>query len=496
MTGYKIVLTADRSMMSNYRRNYLFGFICCGPSEHLPKFVFDHLLAPSVKVKSGGEAECAPYGLRKVEASLLEEYGRDEVIVAHPDYVENFIGKDTEAVGIGAMDPRGIGPVTSSFGGDANTPYNRKKFRELMDRLKSNRHNFKVVLGGSGAWQFIRKEDRVSYGIDHLVLGNIGRRGPEIFGRIMDDPEEIISLGSVKSVDEIPVIRNPSINALVEIMRGCGRGCAFCDPTTRRRLDMPTGRIMEEVEVNRRCFSYATLHSDDFLLYGCDNKEFYPNRDAIIDLFSQVKQIDRIKYVAPTHCSLSSVVADEELIEKLSKICRREPDAWFGIQPGIETGSPELIKKHMAAKARPFSPEEWPEVVRKAVKILNDNRWYVAATLIIGLPGEEDEDVQETISLVEDLSEKDCILAPLLYVDYEAERQLTTADLTEKQWELFYKCWKHNCRQFEKWAWAATRGWNIVARVFTSRVLFRIGSKRILDKLEEIGRKKREGRLS
>ncbi|MEM2936247.1 MAG: hypothetical protein QW231_03625 [Candidatus Bathyarchaeia archaeon] len=146
--------------MSNYRGNYLFGFITCGPIEHIPEFAFSKLLAPSVKVKGDGEVECAPYGLRKVEASLLQEYKEDEVIVAHPDYVENFLGEDTEVVGISAMDPLGIGPVTSSFGSDTLIPYNRKKFRELTDRLKRSRHKFKVVLGGSGAWQFAKREYR------------------------------------------------------------------------------------------------------------------------------------------------------------------------------------------------------------------------------------------------------------------------------------------------------------------------------------------------
>jgi len=78
-------------------------------------------------------------------------------------------------------------------------------------------------------------------------------KAPEIFHKIVDgDAEEIISIGSVKSVEEIPVIRKLSLNALGEIMRGCGRGCTFCDPTTRRRLDMPLDHIMEEVKVNRR----------------------------------------------------------------------------------------------------------------------------------------------------------------------------------------------------------------------------------------------------
>ncbi|MDH5703929.1 MAG: hypothetical protein OEY99_06910 [Aigarchaeota archaeon] len=49
-----------------------------------------------------------------------------------------------------------------------------------------------------------------------------------------------------------------------------------------------------------------------------------------------------------------------------------------------------------------------------------------------------------------------------------------------------------DCHQFEKWAWTATGGWNPITRVVTSFALTRIGSKRILNELEEIGRKKQQ----
>jgi len=41
LAGKRIVLTADRSLMTNYRGNFLYGFIACGPYEVLPEWVFD-----------------------------------------------------------------------------------------------------------------------------------------------------------------------------------------------------------------------------------------------------------------------------------------------------------------------------------------------------------------------------------------------------------------------------------------------------------------------
>ena len=52
-SGKRIVLTADRSLMTNYRGNFLYGFIACGPYELVPEFVFDKLFCPSVETDKG-----------------------------------------------------------------------------------------------------------------------------------------------------------------------------------------------------------------------------------------------------------------------------------------------------------------------------------------------------------------------------------------------------------------------------------------------------------
>ena len=49
LSGKRIVLTADRSLMTNYRGNFLYGFIACGPYEVLPEWVFDKVFCPAVE---------------------------------------------------------------------------------------------------------------------------------------------------------------------------------------------------------------------------------------------------------------------------------------------------------------------------------------------------------------------------------------------------------------------------------------------------------------
>lgn len=70
VNGKRVVLTADRSLMTNYRGNFLYGFIACGPYELVPEFVFDKLFCPSVETdKITGGVKVAQCGLRRVEAA-------------------------------------------------------------------------------------------------------------------------------------------------------------------------------------------------------------------------------------------------------------------------------------------------------------------------------------------------------------------------------------------------------------------------------------------
>ena len=79
MSGKRIVLTADRSLMTNYRGNFLYGFIACGPYEVLPEWVFDKVFCPPVETDPiTGEAKVAQVGLRRVEGALHQGYDKKD----------------------------------------------------------------------------------------------------------------------------------------------------------------------------------------------------------------------------------------------------------------------------------------------------------------------------------------------------------------------------------------------------------------------------------
>ena len=184
------------------------------------------------------------------------------------------------------------------------------------------------------------------------------------------------------------------------------------------------------------------------LLYGCDNKDFIPNRDAITDLWKGLKGMGA-NFIGTTHMTFSAVAADPTLMRNIADVNRQhETGRWLATNLGIETVSPPMVKKHLGVKTRPFSTEEWGSVVREGAKILNENHWFPAATIIIGWPDETPEDSQYTIDMMNDFREMDFrgLVAPLLYQDFSEKNSMHFGNLNEAQFTLFWRCWENNLR--------------------------------------------------
>jgi len=449
--GFKIVLTSDRTLMSEYGGGIFMGFSACVPKGLVPDYIYFNFFCPSVKAGPDGEAEVAPCGLRRIEAALLE-YGfrRDEVIVAHPDHLDKAIGPNTKVLGINETDPLGIGPATTTFtelfGGEA---YMAIKFREIIFHPKVRKYRPKIIVGGPGAWQLeVHEEVRHQYGIDCVVVGEAEEIVGPLFEKAVEGEElpEVVH-GTVTPPERIPNIRGPTVCGIVEIARGCGRGCDFCEPTLAKLRSLPVEKIVKDVEVNVRAGRQPLLHAEDVLRYGA--KGLVPEKEKVIKLLKAVRDVPGVKHIGMSHFALSSVAAAPDLVEEMTPLLGADEKRWASGQTGIETGSPRMIAMHMRGKVKPFKPEDWPDVVVRAFEIMRENHWVPCATLIIGLPGETEKDVELTIDLVERLRPFKSLIVPLFFVAMGILRRkghvgMTLKDLNARRAELLLKAWKHN----------------------------------------------------
>lgn len=511
----KVVLTADRTLMSPYRGISLASFFGCAPAidpnrshdtllykilrnQVTPRLLFDFICNPISH--HSGIADYAPYGLRKVEASLVRDgYSREDVVVAHPDYVEKFIGPETEVVGTYEMDPLGMGPVTMTFTyGRKQISYDEFYNRDLhmkINRAKEkNGSKARVIAGASGTWQYNYDPAKIEeYGLYGIVEGDLGGIGPEIdgagskfFDALINNELEtanpfkknpfkveikefergdntyhgrFIHYWNEPTVDEIPTIINPSMHGMIEVMRGCGRGCKFCDVTLRPLRYYPVEKVVKEIEINMKYggLKNAWVHSDDIFVYGLNprtTKNMQPNREALEELFSGIMSTG-IEHTNPTHGTLAGAIADERLIPNISKIIRASPDNMIGIQCGFETGSIRLIGKYADRKLAPFKPSEWHWVVKNGIKTLNENYWVPAFTLIMGLDNDETvEDSWETIELLHSLEmeqpDSKFTTTPLTFVPIGLLEKSDFFDIGNTmdppKLGVMYKTWQHNLK--------------------------------------------------
>jgi radical SAM superfamily enzyme YgiQ (UPF0313 family) len=396
------------------------------------------------------------------------------------------------------MDPLGMGPVTMTFTyGRKQMSYDEFYNRDLHYRINAakikNGSKAKVIAGASGTWQYNYDPAKIEeYDLYGIVEGELGGIGPEIDGaggRFFDalingemetaNPFRKNSMFKVEvkefprngrnyhgrfihcwdepSVEEIPNIVNPSMHGMSEVMRGCGRGCKFCDVTLRPLRYYPVEKVQKEIEINMKYggLKNAWIHSDDIFVYGMNprtTKNMQPNREALEELFKGIMDTG-IEHTNPTHGTLAGAIADERLVPNMSKIIKAAPDNLIGIQCGFETGSIRLIGKYADRKLAPYKPTEWHWVVKSAVKTLNEHYWVPAFTLIMGLNNDETpEDSWETIRLIHELEteqpDSKFTVTPLTFVPiglleksefFDIENTMDPAKLG-----VMYKTWQHN----------------------------------------------------
>ncbi|MBA7468006.1 tRNA-2-methylthio-N(6)-dimethylallyladenosine synthase [subsurface metagenome] len=361
------------------------------------------------------------------------------------------------------MEPAGTGFVSrtyTSLVGFGGEPVAAAEFRDLITNPILRKWGAKIVLGGAGAWQIHRAKLQKKYGIDCIVMGEGEKTAIEIFRKALKGEElpQVVETEPPNPKEICPIV-NPSIYGTTEITRGCGRGCKFCSPMMRRRHSFPLEHILQEVKLNAKNGTrMIILASEDIFLYRCNDK-FLPNREAIVELINSIAVVPGVEFIQPAHAALAPVVCDPEMVEEIGPVLR-EKSYWVtnetrhsSVEVGMETGSVRLMKKYMSGKMLPYKPEEWHDVVTKAIEIMNENDIWPLVTLIVGLPGETEKDTIATLELLDKLKHGKLFYVPLLFTSEDdcmlrEARHMDLKHLTPLQWELLATCWRHNIEIF------------------------------------------------
>jgi radical SAM superfamily enzyme YgiQ (UPF0313 family) len=418
------------------------------------------------EVLPDGQARYVPHGLRIIETLLLREFPASDIAVCYPGQMDRFIGDETRVVALHAHNPVGLtfgaGLYTRLYGG-VSEPINAAEFRKMVQHpaLRRHRDHLRVIVGGAGAWQIDTAGRQDEWGVDCLVDGEAEEVVVPLVRAAMAGAELPRRVHATSPpIEKIPRIRHRSTFGVVEITRGCGRGCQFCSIALRHGKSFPLEHILDNVRAQvAEGADTVTLVSEDIFLYE-QGPRFATNVPALRTLLTEVAAVPGVDYLLLTHATIAPVVANPEVIDALSpvavgKAAGRHPASSHAehryAMPfiGLETGSVRLFREFMKGKGYPFKPEQWPDVVLKGMELLNRQNWFPFCTWIIGLPGETDADTRESLDLLHALKHAKWCVVPAFFVPLEDTRLASRPGaelprLTDLQWEFFFTCWRYN----------------------------------------------------
>jgi radical SAM superfamily enzyme YgiQ (UPF0313 family) len=427
-----------------------------------------------VERNDDGSARYMPAGVRLVEATLMRHFPAKDIVCCYPDDLPKFIGPRTRVVGVSTHNPLGVtfaAGVYASIFGSSKEPINSHYALELFRILKSNpyRPNFKVIVGGSGGWQISQTDRFDDLSVDCVVEGRSeSEQTLELFRKALrgDALPRFIQVSHPTGASGMLTPLKRTTFGVVEMTTGCGRRCNFCLPDLNPQIDFPKNMIMDAVRANvRDGNTQISLATEDMFIWGqvhTDVPFYFPNREALVGLFQEVVGTPGVRHHLLSHCTMAPAVVDPKLIEQLSAVLldkspvklpsvSTHPEGRI-LSPliGMETASVRMAKQIMPGKGVPFPIEEWPSVLIQGLTTLNRNNWFPVMTLMVGNPGETDEDCHATLDLLYEVERRGlfAFFVPSIFTPLHdtrfAEKQgvQQSRELTPLQWQIMMKCWK------------------------------------------------------
>ena len=190
----------------------------------------------------------------------------------------------------------------------------------------------------------------------------------------------------------LPALRGVSHHAWVSIAVGCDNACTFCIvPLVRGpQRSRSIGDVLAEVQgLARRGVVEITLLGQNVNTFGRDlTVPGSPRKPLFAELLRAVNDVDdlrRIRFTSPHPHDFTPDVIDA--MAESDKVCEH-------IHFPLQSGSDRVLKT-MQRSYRRERYLEWLERIRAAIPGI-----AVSTDIIVGFPGETDEDFGETLDLV------------------------------------------------------------------------------------------------
>lgn len=262
----------------------------------------------------------------------------------------------------------------------------------VLKGYKKSRPHLKIVLCGC----MMQEEScvdkiRKSYSFTDLIFGthNIFKFAElmctvfENEGRMITDVWEETD----QIVEELPVRRKYSYKSGVNIMFGCNNFCTYCIvPYVRGR---ERSRAPEEILCEiRQLVSDGVI---EVMLLGQNVNSYGTNLDEPLSFAGLLRQVEEIEGLKRIRFMTSH---PKDLSDELIDVCAHSDKICRHIHLPVQTGSDRLLR----AMNRHYTRDHYLALVDRIRTAMPDIS--ITTDLIMGFPGETDQDVQDTIDLI------------------------------------------------------------------------------------------------
>ena len=263
-----------------------------------------------------------------------------------------------------------------------------------LKRLKEKK-NGKMIIGVTGCLaqevrdEFIKKTPYVD-----LVLGNqnIGRI-PDIIEKL--EKGEDVHVVMVEDEDELPqrvdADFGDDIVASISITYGCNNYCTFCIVPYVRGMErsVPLHEVVQDVKkYTEKGYKEILFLGQNVNSYGSDLADETDNFAKLLRESAKIEGDFWIKYVSPHPKDFTDEVI--EAIADNSKIARM-------LHLPLQSGSTKILN----AMNRGYTKEEFITLAKKIKEKIPDIG--LTTDIIVGFPGETDEDFQDTMDVVNEV---------------------------------------------------------------------------------------------
>ena len=262
----------------------------------------------------------------------------------------------------------------------------------MLKKLKQQKPDLVIAVCGCMMQQKdVVEQIKKKYRHVDLIFGTHNLyKFPELLYKAVYSNEKIFDIwDSPGSIAEgVPIERKNAIKAWVTIMYGCNNFCSYCIvPYVRgRERSRNTIDIVDEVRMlSHQGYKEITLLGQNVNSYGLDSDDGITFA-GLLHLLNKVEGLERIRFITSHPKDLS-----DELVKAMrdrSKVCEH-------LHLPIQAGSDNILNEMNRKYSR--------EYYLKLVENIRSQIPGIAITtdIIIGFPGETDEDFEQTLDILE-----------------------------------------------------------------------------------------------